>query len=231
MPHIVAELGGLAYYSWVFASFLLAQTATTVIAGKLADVYGRKPVMQVGIAVFVVGSLLGGFAGSMATMIVFRVVQGIGAGVVQPAAMTIVADLYPAAERGKIQGQLASVWAFSAVAGPLVGGFIVDDQDPRRARGHRRRRHPVARRLDRAREGPVRHRGLVRHAGPLGHEVHVHLVDTGDLGDRAFDPPHARGARHPLDRHIGDRERRRGFGGVRGEHRGLPRPRGRPHKC
>lgn len=127
MPHIVAELGGLAYYSWVFASFLLAQTATTVIAGKLADVYGRKPVMQVGIAVFVVGSLLGGFAGSMATMIVFRVVQGIGAGVVQPAAMTIVADLYPAAERGKIQGQLASVWAFSAVAGPLVGGFIVDD--------------------------------------------------------------------------------------------------------
>jgi MFS family permease len=127
MPHIVAELGGLAYYSWVFASFLLAQTATTVIAGKLADVYGRKPVMLVGIAVFVTGSLLGGFAWSMFSMIVFRVVQGIGAGVVQPAAMTIVADLYPAAERGKIQGHLASVWAFSAVAGPLVGGFIVDD--------------------------------------------------------------------------------------------------------
>jgi EmrB/QacA subfamily drug resistance transporter len=127
MPHIVAELGGLAYYSWVFASFLLAQTATTVIAGKLADVYGRKPVMLVGIVVFVTGSLLGGFAWSMFSIIVFRVVQGIGAGVVQPAAMTIVADLYPAAERGKIQGHLASVWAFSAVAGPLVGGFIVDD--------------------------------------------------------------------------------------------------------
>jgi EmrB/QacA subfamily drug resistance transporter len=127
MPHIVAELGGLAYYSWVFASFLLAQTATTVIAGKLADVYGRKPVMQIGIAVFVAGSLLGGFAWSMPSMILFRVIQGIGAGIVQPAAMTIVADLYPAAERGKIQGRLASVWAFSAVVGPLVGGFIVKD--------------------------------------------------------------------------------------------------------
>ncbi|MBS0321041.1 MAG: MFS transporter [Proteobacteria bacterium] len=127
MPHIVAELGGLAYYAWVFSAFLLAQTATTVISGKLADMFGRKPVMQAGIGIFVVGTLLGGCAWSMPSLVAFRVIQGIGAGVVQPVAMTIVADLYPATERGKIQGFLSSVWAFSAVVGPLVGGVIVDD--------------------------------------------------------------------------------------------------------
>ncbi len=125
MPHIIAELGGLAYYSWVFSSFLLAQTATTVISGKLADLFGRKPVMLAGIAIFAAGSLLGGFAWSMPSMIAFRVVQGIGAGVVQPVCMTIIADLYPAAQRGKIQGYLASVWGFAAVAGPVIGGVIV----------------------------------------------------------------------------------------------------------
>ena len=124
MPLIVSELGGLNVYSWVFASFLLAQTATTVVFGKLADVYGRKPVMLTGIAIFLVGSILAGFAWSMPSMIVFRLIQGAGAGAVQPVAMTIVADLYPVRERGKIQGHLASVWAFSAVAGPMAGGFI-----------------------------------------------------------------------------------------------------------
>ncbi len=127
MPRIVADLGGLAWYSWTFSAFLLAQTATTVISGKLADMYGRKPVMQVGIAIFLVGTAAGGCAWSMPSLVAWRVIQGIGAGVVQPVAMTIVADLYPAAERGKIQGYLASVWAFSAVVGPLVGGFIVDE--------------------------------------------------------------------------------------------------------
>jgi EmrB/QacA subfamily drug resistance transporter len=125
MPQIVAQLGGLHLYSWVFSSFLLAQTAMTVVFGKLADVYGRKPMMLAGIVMFVIGSILCGFAGSMMTMVVFRLIQGIGAGAVAPVAITIVADLYPARERGKIQGYLASVWAISAVVGPIAGGFII----------------------------------------------------------------------------------------------------------
>jgi EmrB/QacA subfamily drug resistance transporter len=127
MPQIVTQLGGLHLYSWVFSSFLLAQTAMTVVFGKLADLYGRKPVVLAGIAIFLVGSVLAGFAWSMPAMIVFRLVQGVGAGAIQPVTMTIVADLYPAHERGKIQGYLASVWAISAVLGPVVGGVIIRD--------------------------------------------------------------------------------------------------------
>src|SRR3979490_2278757 len=125
MPQIVAQLGGLQLYSWVFSSFLLTQTAMTVVFGKLADVYGRKPMMLVGIAIFLIGSILAGFAQSMMTMVVFRLIQGVGAGAIQPVTLTIVADLYPARERGKVQGYLASVWAISAVLGPMVGGVII----------------------------------------------------------------------------------------------------------
>jgi EmrB/QacA subfamily drug resistance transporter len=127
MPQIVTKLGGLHLYSWIFSSFLLTQTAMTVVFGKLADVYGRKPMMLVGIAVFLVGSILAGFGRSMIAMIVFRFIQGVGAGAMQPVAMTIVADLYPGYERGKIQGYLASVWAISAVLGPIAGSLIIRD--------------------------------------------------------------------------------------------------------
>ena len=125
MPQIVGQLGGLPLYSWVFAAFLLTQTATTVVFGKLSDLVGRKKVMLVGIAAFLFGSILCGFAWSMPSLIVFRLVQGIGAGAVQPTAMTIVGDLYSPHERGKIQGWLASVWAVSAILGPLAGGLII----------------------------------------------------------------------------------------------------------
>jgi MFS family permease len=125
MPQIAAQLGGLRLYSWVFSSFLLTQTAMTVVFGKLSDVYGRKPVMLIGIAIFLIGSILAGFAWSMPALIVFRLVQGIGAGAVQPVALTIVADLYPGRQRGKVQGYLASVWAISAVMGPIVGALII----------------------------------------------------------------------------------------------------------
>ncbi len=125
MPQIAADLGGLKLYSWVFASFLLTQTAMTVVFGKLSDIYGRKPIMLAGIAMFLLGSVLAGFAWSMPSMIVFRLIQGIGAGAIQPVGMTIVADLYPVRERGKIQGYLASVWAVSAVMGPMLGALII----------------------------------------------------------------------------------------------------------
>jgi EmrB/QacA subfamily drug resistance transporter len=125
MPQIVADLGGLRLYSWVFSSFLLAQTAMTVVFGNLADVYGRKPVMLVGIGIFLLGSLLAGIAWSMPSMICCRLIQGVGAGAMQPVAMTVVADLYPARERGRVQGYLASVWAVAAVIGPVVGGLII----------------------------------------------------------------------------------------------------------
>ncbi|MFO1312803.1 MAG: MFS transporter [Burkholderiales bacterium] len=125
MPFVVAQLGGMDIYSWSFAVYLLAQTTTPVVFGKLADTYGRKPVIYAGFAVFLLGSLLAGLAWSMPSLIVFRLLQGVGAGAVQPIAMTVVADLYPPRERGKVQGYLASVWAVAAVAGPLAGAAIV----------------------------------------------------------------------------------------------------------
>jgi EmrB/QacA subfamily drug resistance transporter len=127
MPHIVGELGGFAYYSWVFSAFLLAQTTTNVVYGKLADIFGRKPVLVGGILLFLFGSLLCGFAWSMFSLIAFRLLQGLGAGAIQPVTMTVVGDLYTLEERGKVQGLLSSVWAISGVLGPLAGGIIVDN--------------------------------------------------------------------------------------------------------
>ncbi|TDK35037.1 MFS transporter [Rhizobium deserti] len=125
MPQIAAQLGQINLYSWVFSAFLLSQTAMTVVFGKLSDIYGRKPMILLGIGLFLAASVLAGFAWSMPSMIVFRLLQGIGAGAIQPVAMTVVADLFPGNQRGKVQGYLASVWALSAVVGPLLGSVII----------------------------------------------------------------------------------------------------------
>ncbi len=125
MPQIVGRLGNLDLYAWVFSSFLLAQTATTVVFGKLADLYGRKSILLTGIAIFLAGSVLCGVAWSMPSLIAFRLIQGIGAGAIQPVAITVVGDLYAAHERGRVQGYLASVWGVSSVIGPLAGGLII----------------------------------------------------------------------------------------------------------
>ncbi len=125
MPQIAGRLGDLHLYSWVFSSFLLAQTATTVVFGKLADLYGRRSVLLVGIGIFLLGSVLCGLSWSMPALIAFRLVQGLGAGAIQPVSITVIGDLYPAHERGRVQGWLASVWGVSSIIGPLAGGLII----------------------------------------------------------------------------------------------------------
>ena len=124
VPSIVASLGGFAEFPWLFSVYLLAQAVTVPVYGKLADVFGRKPVMLVGIGLFLLGSILCGVAGSMGALIAFRAVQGLGAGAVQPMSMTIVGDLYSLRERAKVQGYIASVWAVSSVVGPTLGGVF-----------------------------------------------------------------------------------------------------------
>lgn len=126
MPSIVGDLGGFSLFSWVFSVFLLMQAVTIPIYGKLADLFGRKPVFTFGVIVFLVGSILCGLSGSMKLLIIYRIIQGIGAGAIQPIAMTIVGDIYSIEERGKIQGYLASVWGISSVIGPTIGGIFVE---------------------------------------------------------------------------------------------------------
>jgi EmrB/QacA subfamily drug resistance transporter len=126
MPSIVGQLGGFTYYSWVFSAFLLAQSTTTVIYGKLSDLFGRKPTLIVGIVLLLLGSLLCGFARSMTSLVAFRLLQGLGAGAIYPITVTVIGDLYKLEERGRAQGMMASVWAISGVLGPLAGGLIVD---------------------------------------------------------------------------------------------------------
>jgi EmrB/QacA subfamily drug resistance transporter len=126
VPSVVADLGGFSQFPWLFSVYLLAQAATTPIYGKLADLYGRKPLMLFGIGTFLAGSILCGVAWSMPALIAFRALQGLGAGAVQPMSMTIAGDVYTTEERGRVQGYLASVWAVSAVVGPTLGGVFAE---------------------------------------------------------------------------------------------------------
>jgi EmrB/QacA subfamily drug resistance transporter len=126
MPAIVGDLGGFALYSWVFSAYLLMNAVTVLIYGKLSDLFGRKPILTFGIIVFLIGSVLCGTAESMEMLILFRLIQGIGAGAVMPIATTIVGDIYTKEERAKVQGYLSSVWGISAVSGPALGGLLVE---------------------------------------------------------------------------------------------------------
>jgi EmrB/QacA subfamily drug resistance transporter len=127
MPSIVGELGGFHLFSWAFAAYLLAQAVTTPIYGRLADLYGRKRIFFAGGTLFLLSSAACGFAWGMVPLIVFRALQGMGAGAVQPIAWTIIGDLYTGSERARMQGWLSSVWSASAIGGPLLGGFIVEN--------------------------------------------------------------------------------------------------------
>jgi len=126
VPTIVADLGGFSSFPWLFSIYLLTQAVSVPIYSKLADTVGRKPVILTGVGLFMLGSVLCGLAWSMPALIAFRAVQGLGAGAVQPMAITIAGDIYTVAERAKAQGYMASVWAISAVVGPTLGGFFAE---------------------------------------------------------------------------------------------------------
>ncbi|MGZ5410037.1 MAG: MDR family MFS transporter [Aeromicrobium sp.] len=126
VPSIVKDLGGFSHFPWLFSIYLLAQAVSVPIYGKFADMVGRKPIMLLGIALFVVGSVLCGVAWSMGSLIAFRAIQGLGAGAVAPMAMTIIGDIYSLSERARVQGYVASVWGISSVIGPTLGGVFSD---------------------------------------------------------------------------------------------------------
>ncbi|HEV3373015.1 MAG TPA: MDR family MFS transporter [Xanthobacteraceae bacterium] len=126
LPRIVSDLGGLAHLSWVVTAFLVASTMTTPLYGKLSDIYGRKPAFFASITIFLAGSALCGLSGGMTELIVFRAVQGLGAGGLIVLAQTVVADLVSPRDRGRYQGLFAAVFAGCSVAGPLLGGLITD---------------------------------------------------------------------------------------------------------
>ncbi|HEU4978364.1 MAG TPA: MDR family MFS transporter [Solirubrobacteraceae bacterium] len=126
LPTIVGDLGGLNHLAWVVTAYLVASTASTPLYGKLGDMLGRKPVFQAAIVIFLAGSLLSGAATSLGELVVFRALQGIGAGGLMVGAQAIIGDIIPPRERGRYMGIIGSVFAVASVAGPLLGGFFVD---------------------------------------------------------------------------------------------------------
>ncbi|MBA3351232.1 MAG: MFS transporter [Blastocatellia bacterium] len=126
MPTVIASLGGLNHYSWVFSAYLVTSTVTVPVWGKLSDLYGRRLLYQIGIGIFLLGTLLSGLSTSMTQLIIFRAIQGLGAGALIPLGMTIIGDIFTVEERAKMQAYFSGVWGFSSIIGPVVGGFITD---------------------------------------------------------------------------------------------------------
>ncbi|RIX53664.1 DHA2 family efflux MFS transporter permease subunit [Paenibacillus nanensis] len=127
MPRIIAELQGMEYYSWVITIYMLTSTIATVLVGKLSDMYGRKPFILIGIVIFMIGALLTGFSTDIFELIIYRGIQGLGAGIIMASVFTAVGDLFPPRERGKWTGVMMAVFGFSSVLGPTLGGWLVDN--------------------------------------------------------------------------------------------------------
>lgn len=126
LPRIGADFGSIAHLSWIVTGYALASTAVMPLYGKLSDQYGRKPLLYFAIAVFLAGSVLCGLAQDMTQLVLFRVIQGIGAGGFLPLAQIVIGDLVPPAERGRRQGSIAAIYATTTVIGPVLGGFLTD---------------------------------------------------------------------------------------------------------
>ena len=127
LPTIAADLGGLRHISWVVTGYLLTATATGPLYGKIGDLYGRKRVFEIAIAIFLIGSALSGVAGTFLQLVLFRALQGIGGGGLLVLAVTIIGDLVSPRERGRYQGYIGAVFAFSSIIGPLLGGILTDN--------------------------------------------------------------------------------------------------------
>src|SRR5262245_31993628 len=126
MPTVVASLGGIDHYSWVFTAYLLTSTASVPLWGRLSDLYGRRVVYLAAIALFLSGSMLSGVSQSMLQLVVFRFLQGLGGGGLIPLGLTIIGGIYTLAERTRWQAVFSSVWGVASIAGPLIGGIITD---------------------------------------------------------------------------------------------------------
>ena len=126
MPTIVGQLGGLEHLSWVMTAFLLTSTASMLLYGKLSDLYGRKLLLEIAVAIFLVGSLFSGLAQNMMQLILSRGVQGLGAGGIMILSQAVIGDMIAPRERGRYQGYMGSVFGVATVAGPLIGGFFTD---------------------------------------------------------------------------------------------------------
>ncbi|HEU4366596.1 MAG TPA: MDR family MFS transporter [Methylomirabilota bacterium] len=126
MPRVVASLGGLEIYSWVFSGFLLTSTVTMPLWGRLSDLLGRRRVFLTGLTIFLAGSALSGLAQTMTQLIAFRMLQGLGAGSLMTIGMTIIGELFRLERRAKMQGYISGVWGIASLAGPLIGGLLTD---------------------------------------------------------------------------------------------------------
>jgi EmrB/QacA subfamily drug resistance transporter len=126
MPRVVASLGGLTIYSWVFSGFLLTSTVTMPLWGRLSDLFGRRRVFLLGLTIFLVGSALSGLAQNMTELIGFRMLQGLGAGSLMTIGMTIIGELFALERRAKMQGYISGVWGVASLCGPLIGGLLTD---------------------------------------------------------------------------------------------------------
>jgi len=126
MPTVVTSLGGIRIYSWVFSGFLLTQTVTMPLWGRFSDLYGRRPIYLVGLATFLAGSALSGASQNMVQLILFRMVQGLGAGALMTLGYTIIGELYGLERRARMQGYISSVWGLASLMGPWAGGVLTD---------------------------------------------------------------------------------------------------------